>query len=136
MNLMDDSTGIASDGGGGAAAAAVMEPGMIRRLARRERQVAETVGRFGEASAEEVRAALPDPLSNAAIRSMLRRLEEKGVLTRRKAGRKFLYRLTRPSGLTRDAAVRRLSQDYFDGSLAKTAAAVVGLLAGEDERKR
>ena len=135
MKHMDDTTVIASDGGGGGLAAAA-EPGIIRRLARRERQVAETVGRFGEASAEEVRAALPDPLSNAAIRSMLRRLEEKGVLTRRKAGRKFLYRLTRPSGLARDAAVRRLSHDYFDGSLAKTAAAVVGLLAGEDERKR
>ena len=66
---------------------------LIRHLARRERQVAERVGWLGEASAEEVRAALPDPLSNAAVRSMLRRLVDKGLLARRKCGRKFLYRL-------------------------------------------
>ena len=66
---------------------------LIRHLARRERQVAERVGWIGEASAEEVRAALPDPLSNAAVRSMLRRLVAKGLLARRKLGRKFVYRL-------------------------------------------
>ena len=66
---------------------------LIRHLARRERQVAERVGWIGEASAEEVRAALPDPLSNAAVRSMLRRLVAKGLLARCKLGRKFLYRL-------------------------------------------
>ena len=65
----------------------------LRHLARRERQVAERVGWLGEASAEEVRAALPDPLSNAAVRSMLRRLVDKRLLARRKCGRKFLYRL-------------------------------------------
>lgn len=71
----------------------VARPISIRHLAPRERQVAERVDWLSEASAEEVRDALPDALSNAAVRSMLRRLEAKGVVSRRKLGRKFLYRL-------------------------------------------
>jgi len=59
---------------------------------------------------------------------MLSRLVMKGVLVRRKDGRKFVYRVISPDGLAREAAVRRLSHDFFDGSLANMAAVVSALL--------
>ena len=64
----------------------------VERLARREREVAEAVYALGEASAGEIASCLSDPLSNSAVRSMLGRLEAKGVLRHRRKGRKFYYR--------------------------------------------
>jgi predicted transcriptional regulator len=101
----------------------------VSRLPRREREVAEIVHARGEASATEVCDALSDPVSNAAVRSMLTRLEAKGVLRRRKEGKRFFYA---PAGeAAREAAMRRLSRDWFGGSLARTAAAMMELAKAE-----
>lgn len=78
-------------------------------------------------SADEVRLALSDPLSNSAVRSMLRRLAAKGLLTTRKVGKKFLYLPTVTDQAAREAALDRLAKDYFAGSLAEAAMAMLAL---------
>jgi predicted transcriptional regulator len=103
---------------------------LLRRLPPRELQLAGIVHHLGEASAVEIETALPDCVSNAAIRSMLRRLEAKGVIIRYRHGRKFLYApaaLDEPS----EAALRRIARDHFAGSLARAVAAMSGLLAAD-----
>ena len=100
---------------------------MLHRLAPRERQVAQIIYRRGEASAAEIVDALPDPLSNAAVRSMLSRLETKGVIRRRRDGKRYVYRPSRPGPAAREAALRRVSRDYFDGSLADAVATLIAL---------
>ncbi len=107
---------------------------MVDRLPPRERQITTIIIARGEASAGEIRAALPDPISDPAVRSMLTRLVAKNVLVRRKQGRKFLYRSAAGDPNVREAAVRRLSREHFGGSLARVAAIVTALLVSDGVR--
>ena len=85
----------------------------IPRLNLRERDVLETVHRLGRASAEDVRAAMPDPPTNSAVRAHLRTLEEKGHLQHEKEGRKFVYAPAVRPGAARRDAVRHLLRTFF-----------------------
>ncbi len=98
-----------------------MVPAEISRLAPREREIAGIIYAKGEACAVEVGAALSDPISNAAIRSMLGRLVGKGLLRRRKSGKKFIYSPAASNEAARHAALRRVSREYFGGSLGEMA---------------
>lgn len=102
----------------------------IEKLPRREREIAQIVAAHGEASAQEICRALSDPLSNAAVRSMLARIEAKGLLRHRKDGKKYLYRAVRPDRAMREAALRRVSEEYFDGSLEIAAALLADMMDG------
>lgn len=109
------------------------DPSLMRRLPPRERQLATIVSYLGEAGATEIQNALPDPISNPAVRSMLCRLEAKGVLVRYRQGRKFLYALARVNE-PGEAALRKISREYFSGSLAQTAAAIASLIIADATR--
>ncbi len=100
---------------------------MVSRLPPRERQVAQIVHARGEASAAEIMEALPDPLSSAAVRSMLSRLIGKGVVRRRRDGKRFLYLPAVANPAARDAALRRVSRDFFGGSIPEAADAMIRL---------
>lgn len=93
----------------------------LTSLPGREREVAAQVYQ-GRETAEDVRRSLRDPLSNSAVRSMLRRLEKKGVIAKRKEGKKFIYLPTVTDHLVGRAALRRLVHDFFQGSFAGAAA--------------
>lgn len=101
----------------------------LARLAGREREVAEIVYSCGRGiTAEEVRLSLSDPLSNSAVRTMLCRLTAKGILTYRKAtGKTFAYLPAVTDEAAREAAILRLAQDYFAGSLGEAAMTVLSL---------
>ena len=104
---------------------------MLHRLPPRERQVAEIVHQRGEASAAEILNALPEPLSNGAVRSMLSRLQNKGVVRRRSDGKRFVYLPASANPAAREAVLRRVSRDYFEGSLARAADAMIALRDAE-----
>jgi BlaI family transcriptional regulator, penicillinase repressor len=91
-------------------------------LSRRQRQIMEAIYAAGQASAADVTAALSDPPSNTAVRTLLRILEEKGHLTHEKRGREFIYRPTRPRGHVARGALRRLLATFFDHSLERALA--------------
>jgi predicted transcriptional regulator len=94
-------------------------------LSRRERQIMEALYQAREASAEAVRAALPDPPSNSAVRATLRILEEKGEIERRRDGRRYLYRpVVRPEQARR-SALQHLKETLFGGSVTRTVAALL-----------
>ena len=61
-----------------------------------EREVLEILWANGECSAGDVRAALRGArdLSDSAVRTVLRRLTEKGYASHRRDGRRFLFRAT------------------------------------------
>lgn len=56
------------------------------------------------------------PLAYTTIMTVLERLLKKGKLTRRKAGRAFLYSPTADRDEMRKVAVRELLESFFDGS--------------------
>jgi predicted transcriptional regulator len=71
-----------------------------------------------EASVREVReiVARSRPLAYTTIMTVLDRLVRKGKLTRRKAGRWFVYAPQASRDGMRRAAIRELVDGYFDGS--------------------
>ncbi len=103
----------------------------LSRLPPREREIADIVYARGEASAAEVCRALPDPLSNAAVRSMLGRLERKGVLRRRKQGNRHYYAPAATDEAACEAALLRVGRDYFGGALGEMAAMLLEMARRE-----
>ena len=69
-----------------------MEKISIEDLPWRERQVMDVIYRLNEATATQIQEQLEEPPSNSAIRAMLSRLEEKGVLAHREEGQRYLYK--------------------------------------------
>ena len=49
-------------------------------LSKRERQIMDVIFRAGDASAADVHEQMPDPPSYTAVRTMLRLLEDKGIV--------------------------------------------------------
>ena len=75
----------------------------------------------GELAASEIQRSLPDPASNSAVRTMLTRLEVKGLVTHRQAGAKYLYRAVIPRGRARKRAVKDIVSVFFEGSPGRAA---------------
>lgn len=104
----------------------------LDRLPPRERQIAHIIYARGEASAAEVCDALGSGVSNAAVRSMLRRLEAKGVIQRRKQGRKFIYAPSRPAAETGLQALHALIDRHFNRSPMEAALMLLGMSSARD----
>jgi predicted transcriptional regulator len=81
----------------------------------------------GQATAQQVRDALPDPPSYSAVRALLRVLEDKGHVTHREDGPRYVYRPTVPREKASASALRSVVRTFFDGSAADAAAALLGL---------
>ncbi|MGE5599475.1 MAG: BlaI/MecI/CopY family transcriptional regulator [Bacteroidota bacterium] len=96
-------------------------------LSRRERQVLEIVYRKGSVTAAEVQAELPDRLTNAAVRSLLRILEEKGHLYHREEGPRYVFQPVVPKQEAERGALRGLLATFFDGSVDRAVAALLDL---------
>jgi predicted transcriptional regulator len=94
-------------------------------LTRRERQIMDVVYQAGRATAAEVRAGLPDPPSDSAVRTLLRLLEEKGHLTHEEEGQRFVYRPTTPRRDAGRSALRHLIDTFFGGSFERAATALL-----------
>jgi predicted transcriptional regulator len=99
-------------------------------LSRRERQIMDVVYAMGRASAAEVHARLPEAPHAAAVRTLLRILEEKGHLRHEKDGVRHIYIPTTPRDVARTSALKHLIGTFFGGSRA----AVVAALLDETER--
>ena len=100
---------------------------MIEKLPPRERQLFEALCAHGEATAAEIEALLPDAPSNSAIRAMLGRMERKGFVTRRLAGRNYVYASALPEPKVKQSALSHLIQTFFNGSPASAASALLGM---------
>lgn len=86
-------------------------------LSRRERQIMEVLYRLGEATANEIMAAMPDALANATVRTQLRTLEEKGAVRHRRDGKQFVYRPAVARKSAAASALRKVVDIFFGGSV-------------------
>jgi len=103
---------------------------MFSTLSRRERQIMEAVYMLGAATAADIRAHLPEEVSDASVRKLVRILEHKGHLEHERRGREHVYRPTVPRGRAQRQAAGDLLRTLFRGSLS---AAVSALLAASDQ---
>ena len=100
---------------------------MIESLPRREREIFETLCRLEKGAVSAVRAAMSGDLSDSAVRTLLARLEAKGLVGRTADADGFVYRpLLRPETIA-TGALRRTVDTFFAGSAAMAATALLGL---------
>jgi predicted transcriptional regulator len=100
---------------------------VIESLPRREREVFETLCRLETATAAGVRDALSDPLSDSAVRTLLSRLETKGLVERTPGPDGFRYSPVQRTETVAAGALRRMIDTFFAGSAASAATALLGL---------
>ena len=94
-------------------------------LSRRESQIVEAVQALGLASIEDVRARLPDAPGASAVRVMVGALVRRGVLRRRRDGRRNLYALAEGRDTSRKRGLAHLRDTLFGGSASEVVAALL-----------
>src|ERR1700751_1127591 len=82
----------------------------MSRLTPGEFEVMRILWEHGELKPAEIQELFPRPIKNAALRSYLRILVEKGHLTRRSRGKAFYYR----PKTKRESAFRSMLRDLID----------------------
>ena len=108
---------------------------MLSKLPPRERQIVDILYQRGPLLVTDVCEALPDPLSGSAVRAMLKRLEDKGYVSREESDRGFLYSPAVPETTARKSALSEIVRVFFNGSAAGAATALLGMsetLSGEE----
>ena len=104
-----------------------MKRNPLAELARRERQIMDSIYARGQATVAEVLEDLADPPSYSAVRAMLGKLERKGHLEHEEHGPRYVYVPTVPRKRASVSALERTVQTFFDGSATKAVAALLDL---------
>ena len=103
-----------------------MPKGTRDALPRREREIMDALFALGNrATAEEIRARLPEPPTGSAVRVMLARLEKKGFLRHTEDGVRYVYSATESPDKAKKTALQRYLHTFFDGSLAQMMVSLV-----------
>jgi predicted transcriptional regulator len=100
------------------------EPGQLAHdpaeLGELERSVLQLMWQHGTMTAEHVREQLDQqdrPLKDSTIRTVLRRLEEKGYVKHVIENRTFLYSTAEPAPMVAGRAVKRILEWFCEGSV-------------------
>lgn len=98
-----------------------------KNLSRREREFMDIIYELGEASAAQILEKLPNPPSYSAVRALLRILEEKGHISHRQEGPRYVFSPTVSRKMARENALKHLLKTFFDNSTEKAVAALLDL---------
>lgn len=80
---------------------------------------------LGQASAVQVREALPDPPSLSSVRKLILILEQRGHLSHIQEGAHHLYLPTQPRESAAKTAVRQMLATFFGGDLETAVATLL-----------
>src|SRR5688572_10823277 len=80
-----------------------------------ELEVMQVLWQHGRLKPAEIEARFPRPIRNAALRSILLILLEKGHVVRRKVGKAFYYEAKTPSAGTLRSMARKLAEVFCGG---------------------
>ena len=100
---------------------------MIDSLPRREREIFELLCSAGKATAADIRTAMADPPSYSAVRTLLARLEARGLVKHRSVDQAYVYESVPQPAKVRESALKQMVKTFFDGSAASAATALLGL---------
>jgi predicted transcriptional regulator len=90
-----------------------------------EREVVQLVWASPSMTAETVRERLSRPLKESTVRTVLRRLEEKGYISHTVDGRTYIYDAAEPRGRVAARAVRRIVDWICNGSVEEVLVGMV-----------
>jgi predicted transcriptional regulator len=94
-------------------------------LGELEREVMQLVWAHAPATAEQVRELLTRPLKESTVRTVLRRLEDKGYVTHTVEGRTFLFNAAEKRSAVAAKAVKRIMDWFCNGSLEEVLVGMV-----------
>ncbi|TAI66993.1 BlaI/MecI/CopY family transcriptional regulator [Bradyrhizobium sp. Leo170] len=97
----------------------------LPELGELEREVMQLVWAHAPITAEAVRERLDRPLKESTVRTVLRRLEEKGFITHDVEGRTFLFRPVQDRRKVAAKAVRRIADWFCNGSIEDVLVGIV-----------
>jgi BlaI family penicillinase repressor len=110
-----------------------------KSLSRRERQIMDIIYEMKEATAVQVMGRLPSAPSYSAVRALLRVLENKGHLSHRQAGSRYVYVPVLAKNQASRSALRHLLKTFFDNSTEEAVAALLDIseenLSDKDYRR-
>lgn len=88
---------------------------------------------MGEGSVRDIHGALAAtrPRAYTTVMTIMDRLEQKGIVTRRKVGRAFLYQPRLSAEEARMKAIEKIVEGFFDGSKEALAEHLQGLWIAE-----
>ena len=102
-----------------------------------EREVLQLVWGHGPSTADWVQKALPRPLKESTVRTVLKRLETKGHLTHHVDQRTFVYEAARSRGSAAAHAVKRIVDRFCSGSVEEVLVGLVDArIVDSDELQR
>jgi BlaI family penicillinase repressor len=96
-----------------------------QKLSRRERQVIDVLLSGAECTAAQIRQRLPDAPSYSAVRALLRVMEEKGVITHREDGPRYVYKSAIAPTKARQSILKQVLDNLFNGSREQLVAALL-----------
>jgi predicted transcriptional regulator len=94
-------------------------------LGELQREVVRVVWAYAPVTAETVRERLSRPLKESTVRTVLRRLEEKGYIAHTVDGRTYVYDVAAPRGRIAARAVQRIVDWVCDGSVEEVLVGMV-----------
>ncbi|MFT7558860.1 MAG: BlaI family penicillinase repressor [Flavobacteriales bacterium] len=108
-----------------------MAPKALNDLSRRERQIMDVLYELGHASAQDVLARIPEPPSYSAVRALMARLVEKGLIDHKNQSNRYIYFPLIEQGRAQKSALTRLINTFFKGSKLRAFSALLDVEGGE-----
>lgn len=96
-------------------------------LTRRERQVMDILHRRGDSTVAEIMGDLADPPTYSAVRSILRILGEKQLISFREDGPRYVYFPAAPTEQAQADVLDHVVRTYFAGSTEQAVTALLRL---------
>jgi predicted transcriptional regulator len=90
-----------------------------------EREVLTLVWKHGPTTADAIQKLLNRPLKESTVRTVLRRLEDKGYLTHTVDNRTFIYTATEERSHAAARAVKRIVDRFCNGSMEEVLVGMV-----------
>lgn len=95
------------------------------KLSRREREIMDLAYELSKVTVRDLTDRLRDPPTDGAVRTMLARLEDKGLLRKGNRDGRAAWAPTVSRSRVQRTAVRRLLRTFFDGSVEQAVSALL-----------
>lgn len=93
-----------------------MDESLHTHLSRRESQIMNVVYRLGEAAVADVVDEMPDDPGYNTVRVTMSNLENKGYLTHREEGQRYVYRPSIPAEKAKRSEMSHVLRTFFSDS--------------------
>ena len=95
-------------------------------LSKREQQIMDVLFQANVASAKKIHQNIPDAPSYSAVRALLAKMEEKGLVKHKHEGKKYIYQAVQSKDDAGESAMQRLVKTFFAGSASRAITALLG----------